>query len=193
MSWDIILFSSEENLVSLENLNEDLLKPIDFDEILKSSFMNIKKKENHNEIIGKDFSIEFFDDEELPIEIAQNKCNALTGVLIDNSNLLVTKMKFQIRDCQNNLLFETAEVKTREKDIQNQHWEAIDFVIEATGKFKTYNEAYLHIEAGAKKVILSAPSEVDDIKTVVLGVNEHILNGEESIISNASCNTSGCC
>jgi hypothetical protein len=65
MSWDIILFSSEENLVSLENLNEDLLKPIDFDEILKSSFMNIKKKENHNEIIGKDFSIEFFDDEEL--------------------------------------------------------------------------------------------------------------------------------
>jgi hypothetical protein len=65
MSWDIILFSSEENLVSLENLNEDLLKPIDFDEILKSSFMNIKKRENHNEIIGKDFSIEFFDDEEL--------------------------------------------------------------------------------------------------------------------------------
>ena len=56
---------SLENLVSLENLNEDLLKPIDFDEILKSSFMNIKKKENHNEIIGKDFSIEFFDDEEL--------------------------------------------------------------------------------------------------------------------------------
>jgi glyceraldehyde 3-phosphate dehydrogenase len=77
----------------------------------------------------------------------------------------------------------------REKDIQNLHWEAIDFVIEATGKFKTYNEAYLHIEAGAKKVILSAPPEDDRIKTVVLGVNEFILDGSEIIISNASCTT----
>jgi Ca2+-binding EF-hand superfamily protein len=65
MSWDIVLFSSEQNLVSLENLNEDLLKPIDFDKALKSKFVNIKKTENHNEIIGKDFLVEFFDDEEL--------------------------------------------------------------------------------------------------------------------------------
>ena len=65
MSWDIVLFSSEQNLVSLENLKEDLLKPIDFDKVLKSKFVNIKKSENHNEIIGKDFSVEFFDDEEL--------------------------------------------------------------------------------------------------------------------------------
>ena len=43
--------------------------------------------------------------------------------------------------------------------------------------------------AGAKKVILSAPSEVNSIKTVVLGVNEHILDGSEIIISNASCTT----
>ena len=65
MSWEIVLFSSVQNLVSLENLNEDLLKPIDFDKVLKSKFVNIKKSENHNEIIGKDFSIEFFNDEEL--------------------------------------------------------------------------------------------------------------------------------
>lgn len=65
MSWDIVLFSSEQNLVSLENLNEDLLKLIDFDKVLKSKFKNIKKTENHNEIIGKDFSIDYFDDEEL--------------------------------------------------------------------------------------------------------------------------------
>ena len=65
MSWAIVLFSSEQNLVSLENLNEDLLKPIDFNKVLKSKFVNIKKTENHNEIIGNDFSVEFFDDEEL--------------------------------------------------------------------------------------------------------------------------------
>jgi hypothetical protein len=65
MSWDIVLFSSKQNLVSLENLNEDLLKPIDFDKVLKSKFQNIKKTENHNEIIGNDFSIEYFDEGEL--------------------------------------------------------------------------------------------------------------------------------
>lgn len=43
MSWNIVLFSSEQNLVSLENLNEDLLKPIDFDKVLKHEFENIKK------------------------------------------------------------------------------------------------------------------------------------------------------
>ncbi len=78
----------------------------------------------------------FFDDEELPIEIAQNKCNALTGVLIDNSNLLVRKIKFQIRDCQNNLLFETAEVKTREKDIQNAYIETIKLLSPELKKYK---------------------------------------------------------
>lgn len=79
----------------------------------------------------------FFDDEELPVEIAQNKCNALTGVLIDNSNLLVRKIKFQIRDCQNNLLFETAEVKTREKDIQNAYIEIIKLLSPELKKYDT--------------------------------------------------------
>ena len=78
----------------------------------------------------------FFQDEVLPVEVAQNKCNALTGVLIDNSNLLVTKMKFQIRDCQNNLLFETAEVKTREKDIQNAYIETIGLLSPELKKFE---------------------------------------------------------
>ena len=65
----------------------------------------------------------------------------------------------------------------------------IDFVVESTGKFTTFEELNAHILAGAKKVILSAPSEVDTIKTVVLGVNENILDGTETIVSNASCTT----
>ena len=78
-----------------------------------------------------------------------------------------------------------------ESDISKLPWKAlnIDFVIEATGKFKTTETAQLHILAGAKKVILSAPPEDEKIKTVVLGVNEHILDGSETIISNASCTT----
>lgn len=78
-----------------------------------------------------------------------------------------------------------------EKDITSLNWEVlhIDFVIEATGKHKTFEEINRHILSGAKKVILSAPAEVDNIKTIVLGVNHDILEGSETIISNASCTT----
>ncbi|HHT9078167.1 TPA: type I glyceraldehyde-3-phosphate dehydrogenase [Flavobacterium psychrophilum] len=78
-----------------------------------------------------------------------------------------------------------------EKEISKLNWKslAIDIVIESTGKYKTFNDINTHILAGAKKVILSAPAEVENIKTVVLGINEHILDGTETIISNASCTT----
>lgn len=78
-----------------------------------------------------------------------------------------------------------------EKNISNLDWKTlnIDYVVESTGKHKTFEELNSHIIAGAKKVILSAPSEVDSIKTVVLGVNDVILDGTETIISNASCTT----
>jgi glyceraldehyde 3-phosphate dehydrogenase len=85
-----------------------------------------------------------------------------------------------------------------EREITNLKWSNIDFVIESTGKYGTFTDINKHILAGAKKVILSAPYEVPDlsvhdqceqIKTVVLGVNENILNGSEKIVSNASCTT----
>lgn len=65
----------------------------------------------------------------------------------------------------------------------------IDFVIEATGKFKTREELEYHITNGASSVILAVPPLDDSIKTIVLGVNQHILKGNETIISNASCTT----
>jgi len=78
-----------------------------------------------------------------------------------------------------------------ERNIQYLDWASlnIDIVIESTGKYQTFDAINAHIVAGAKKVILSAPSETDLIKTVVLGVNENILDGTETIISNASCTT----
>lgn len=78
-----------------------------------------------------------------------------------------------------------------EKDIAKLPWSEldIDLVVESTGKYKTYDEVHAHINSGAKRVILSAPPEDDRIKTVVLGVNEEILDGTELLISNASCTT----
>ena len=80
---------------------------------------------------------------------------------------------------------------SHEKELKNLPWSqhSIDIVIECTGKYKTFDELNTHILVGAKKVILSAPSEDDAIKTVVLGVNDEILDGSEIIISNASCTT----
>ena len=94
----------------------------------------------------------FFEDEVLPAEIAQNRCNALTGVLLDNSNFLVTKLKFQIRDCKNNLLFETAEVKTREKDYQNAYIETVRML---SPELKKYNGTVIQV-----KEVVETPSDV---------------------------------
>jgi glyceraldehyde 3-phosphate dehydrogenase len=65
----------------------------------------------------------------------------------------------------------------------------VDIVIESTGHFRTPELAGKHLGAGAKKVILSAPAKEGNIKTIVLGVNDHELDGTETIISNASCTT----
>jgi len=78
-----------------------------------------------------------------------------------------------------------------EKDLTKLNWKPfdLDFVIEATGKHKTQDLLQLHIKNGAKKVILSVPPDDNEIKTVVMGVNETILDGSELILSNASCTT----
>jgi glyceraldehyde 3-phosphate dehydrogenase len=70
-------------------------------------------------------------------------------------------------------------------------WEEldIDLVIECTGRFTDRSGAEKHLQAGAKKVIISAPSLDETIKMIVLGVNDTILTGAERIVSNASCTT----
>jgi glyceraldehyde 3-phosphate dehydrogenase len=70
-------------------------------------------------------------------------------------------------------------------------WEnlQIDLVIECTGRFTNREGASKHLKAGAKKVIISAPAQDSNIPMVVLGVNDHILDDTEAIVSNASCTT----
>lgn len=77
-----------------------------------------------------------------------------------------------------------------EKDANNIPWAKhnVDVVFECTGFYLTTEKAQAHINAGAKKVIVSAPCK-DDTKTVVIGVNHDTLTGDEKIISNASCTT----
>lgn len=78
-----------------------------------------------------------------------------------------------------------------ERDPEKLPWDVlgIDIVIEATGKFNSREKAMLHVKAGAKKVILTAPGKNEDI-TIVMGVNENKFDANQhKIISNASCTT----
>jgi glyceraldehyde 3-phosphate dehydrogenase len=90
------------------------------------------------------------------------------------------------------LLIDGQLIKTfAEKDPSALPWESlgVDIVIESTGKFLSREKANLHLQAGAKQVILSAPPEGKDIPTIVLGINDSILTEKHTIISNASCTT----
>jgi glyceraldehyde 3-phosphate dehydrogenase len=77
-----------------------------------------------------------------------------------------------------------------ERDPANIPWgnHDVDVVLECTGFFADFDKASLHLKAGAKKVVISAPA-TGDLKTVVFNVNHNILDGSESIISCASCTT----
>ena len=78
----------------------------------------------------------------------------------------------------------------KEMEPNNLPWKelAIDTVLECTGKFTSYEGAMKHIEAGAKKVLISAPGK-GEMKTVVYNVNNDILNDNDIIVSAASCTT----
>ena len=78
-----------------------------------------------------------------------------------------------------------------EKDPSKLHWGDmnVDFVIESTGVFRDMGKLGLHLDAGAKKVILTAPPKGDLDAMIVLGVNDSDLKPEHKIVSNASCTT----
>lgn len=90
------------------------------------------------------------------------------------------------------LIVNGKEIKlVSDRDPANLPWASmnIDIVIEATGKFNARDKAALHLEAGAKKVVLTAPGKQEDVM-IVMGVNEEDLNVEKhDVISNASCTT----
>jgi len=109
------------------------------------------------------------------------KYDSIHGVL--NANITHNHNQIVINDRNIPLLSENHP--------KNINWKPfnIDFVVEATGKFKSVEDLQYHIENGASRVILAVPPKDDTIKTVVVGVNDAILNNSDAIISNASCTT----
>lgn len=92
----------------------------------------------------------------------------------------------------NKMIFSNGKtiVFTQEKEVSKIPWsdQKVEYILESTGLFLTEESAKAHISGTVKKVILSAPAK-DDTKTVVLGVNDDIIEDSDVIISNASCTT----
>lgn len=96
-----------------------------------------------------------------------------------------------ITNDEENIIFNGEKIRVySETDPANLPWKAleVDVVLECTGKFTSYEEALKHINAGAKKVLISAPGK-GEMKTIVYNVNDSILDGSEQVISAASCTT----
>jgi glyceraldehyde 3-phosphate dehydrogenase len=141
--------------------------------------------------IGRTFLRKVFLDEQINIVAINDLTAPATLAHLLKYDSIHGKFPATIEAGDNYILVNNIKILiTAEKDPSALPWGKlnVDVVLESTGKFTKEEDAKKHIIAGAKKVIISAPA-TGDIKSVVLGVNESILDGSELVISNASCTT----
>ena len=101
------------------------------------------------------------------------------------------ELRNKIESTENSIIVDGKEIRVySEQEAINLPWRDldVDVVLECTGYYTSYEKSMAHINAGAKKVIISAPAG-DDVKTIVFGVNENTLTKDDVIISAASCTT----
>ncbi len=97
-----------------------------------------------------------------------------------------------VRAAEKSIIIDDVEIDiSSQKDPSKLQWDerGVDIVVESTGFFRTRNDAEKHLQAGAKKVIISAPAKSADVTTVVLSVNDDVISDDTEIYSNASCTT----
>lgn len=142
--------------------------------------------------IGRNVFRAGFDDEEVEFVAVNDLTDAKTLAYLLRYDSIYGVLDAEIVATDNAMVVEGKEVKVlAQKDPGALPWKdlGVDIVVESTGRFTRREDAGKHLEAGAKKVIISAPAKNPDI-TIVLGVNEEKYSPKEhNIISNASCTT----
>lgn len=142
--------------------------------------------------IGRMYLRNCISNPEIEIVVINDLTDAQTLAHLLKYDSIHRKFNGEIKVEGNNLIVNGQKIKiVSHKDPSQLPWKenSIDIVVECTGHFLDKASANKHIEAGAKKVILSAPAKDDDIRSVVLGVNDNVLLATDTIVSNASCTT----
>lgn len=119
-----------------------------------------------------------------------SEVKVLAHLLAYDTNYGKYEKKVEVKD--NDLIVEGKHVKVfGEREPEKLPWKelGIDIVVECTGFFTKKEGAELHLKAGAKRVVISAPTKSEDVPTIVIGANEDKLDASSEIISNASCTT----
>lgn len=142
--------------------------------------------------IGRVYLRNCIDNPALEIAVINDLTDAATLAHLFRYDSIHRAWPGEVRADGNDLIVNGKRIKVVSfKDPAQLPWKEnnIDIVIESTGHFLDTASAKIHLAAGAKKVILSAPAKDDAIKTIVLGVNDHLLSKDDTIVSNASCTT----
>jgi glyceraldehyde 3-phosphate dehydrogenase len=143
--------------------------------------------------IGRYFTRMSLNDSSIDVAVVNDLSDIHTLAHLFKYDSVHRGLKQAFRVEKNRLIFDNGKeiLFVSEKNPEKIPWKelGVEYVIEATGLFRTRDLAAKHLKGGAKKVILSAPPISNDIKTVILGVNDHLLTPNDEIISNASCTT----
>ncbi|MBE0448046.1 MAG: type I glyceraldehyde-3-phosphate dehydrogenase [Actinobacteria bacterium] len=141
--------------------------------------------------IGRNVFRAAFDDPEIDIVAVNDLTDAKTLAHLLQYDSVFGVLDLDVEPADNSIVVDGKEMRvTAERDPAALPWKdlGVGIVIESTGRFTKAEDAKKHLDAGAKKVIISAPAKGEDV-TVVLGVNDDKLKPEHKIISNASCTT----
>ena len=143
--------------------------------------------------IGRYFTRLTLDNPNVDVALVNDLADVKTLAHLFKYDSVHRQLKHSFKIEGNSLVFENGKRITfcAEKDPEKIEWSkyGVEIVVESTGIFRTRALASKHFAGGAKKVVLSAPAGDDDIRTVVLGINDHLLEDSDTIISNASCTT----
>lgn len=142
--------------------------------------------------IGRVFFRIAFDNPNINIVAINDITDSATLAHLLKYDSVHRKFNAEVKHDSTHLYVNGKEIKIfSSKDPELLPWKEldIDLVIESTGLFLDKVSAQKHLNAGAKKIILSAPAKDDDIKTIVMGVNDELLQVSDTIVSNASCTT----
>ena len=143
--------------------------------------------------IGRYFTRMVLDNPNLDVAVVNDLADIETLAHLFKYDSVHRRLKHAFKIENNALVFENGKriVFISERDPENIPWAeyGVEVVLESTGIFRTKELASRHLVGGAKKVVLSAPSKDALVRTVVLGVNDDLLEDSDTIVSNASCTT----